>query len=171
MSTCKIMSTGKIKRKIKRKASFEKVASLLQYDPETGSVTWKNHRRGLAKAGDIAGARVYMRCGDEQQPYRQITIDGVAYWSHHIAWLLHYGEWPTHSVVHIDGDPENNRIDNLRATRNTKPETASVRSGVDHAFWHRQTGKWYVCIGTTRVPGLYATAHDAKRAVRKFIKK
>lgn len=34
--------------------------------------------------------------------------------AHRVAWLLHYKEWPRGEIDHIDGDPFNNKIENLR---------------------------------------------------------
>jgi hypothetical protein len=33
---------------------------------------------------------------------------------HRIVWAMHFGRWPESDVDHIDGDPLNNRVENLR---------------------------------------------------------
>jgi hypothetical protein len=74
--------------------------SLLSYDAESGSFTW-------IKTGALAGSQ-------RPRGSRQIGISRKIYLEHRLAWLHHYGEWPVNEVDHIDGDPSNNRISNLR---------------------------------------------------------
>ena len=40
--------------------------------------------------------------------------------AHRLAWLLHYGKWPINEIDHIDGNPTNNVIDNLRTVSSQK---------------------------------------------------
>jgi len=42
------------------------------------------------------------------------TIRGRNYHVSRIAWLLHTGEWPKHQIDHINRNPSDNRIENLR---------------------------------------------------------
>jgi hypothetical protein len=64
----------------------------LRYDPESGAVT-------------VVSTRIR---------YRSISIDGTSYLEHHLVWLIHRGAWPTRFIDHINGDPSDNRIENLR---------------------------------------------------------
>jgi len=47
--------------------------------------------------------------------YRQITLDGRGYYIHRIVWLMHHGAFPPDGIDHINRDPSDNRIENLRA--------------------------------------------------------
>lgn len=77
------------------------------YDPETGIVTWKiNHRK--AKAGQRAG---YVRKRDGR---RDISLNAVNYIEHIVIWKMYYDRSPVGDVDHINGDPADNRICNLR---------------------------------------------------------
>lgn len=83
----------------------ERVREVLSYDSGTGAFTWRVAKRGLAagmQAGTVTGG------------YRQIQIDGKLYKAHRLAWLLAHGCWPAGDIDHINGEPSDNRIANLR---------------------------------------------------------
>lgn len=46
--------------------------------------------------------------------YWQVHVRYKSYLAHRLAWLLHYGEWPTKQIDHINGIRGDNRIVNLR---------------------------------------------------------
>jgi len=46
--------------------------------------------------------------------YKLAGVDYVLYKLHRLIWLWHYGEFPENHLDHIDGNPANNRIENLR---------------------------------------------------------
>ena len=107
--------------------------------------------------------------------YRLITIDGLMYKSHRIAWLLHYGVWPDEHIDHIDGNGLNNRIENLRDV--TKQENAknsrmkrSNSSGVTGVCLHKPSGKWRARIrvgGKQTHLGLFTDIDEAASVYRK----
>ncbi len=82
------------------------VASIIEYDPETGLFRWKVHQGGRRAKGWFAGA--------EEHGYRAISVRGRLQRAHRIAWLLMTGDWPALEIDHIDGDRANNRWSNLR---------------------------------------------------------
>lgn len=87
------------------------------YDAATGAMNWRASGKA---AGSFDGRRV------------RIVIDGERYMAHRLAWLYVHGEWPRHQIDHINGDPRDNRLANLRdvpaATNNQNRRAASVRS-------------------------------------------
>ena len=84
-----------------------RLRELLSYDPETGEFTRLVQTCGRALVGDIAGTA-------HVRGYRRIRVENVSHMAHRLAWLHVHGEWPTGLIDHIDGNPGNNRIANLR---------------------------------------------------------
>jgi len=87
------------------------------YDPKSGQLI---HKRGRLK-GKIAGSPL-----EDNGGYRYLCLskDGKPYslLAHRIVWGLHYGEFaPEDRVIdHIDGNPDNNRISNLRVVSHSE---------------------------------------------------
>lgn len=79
----------------------------LDYNPETGIFVWKKRNCQRRKTGDIAGSI-------RKDGRVTITIKYSAYLAHRLAWLFTYGEWPEFEIDHINLNPNDNRISNLR---------------------------------------------------------
>lgn len=100
--------------------TIEFVRSVLNYDRLTGILTWKTRPRYLFKS--FKSYRVWnaryagKRAGNViDRDYREIAVLNVKYAEHRLVWFYVYGVWPRYGVDHKDGDPSNNKIDNLRA--------------------------------------------------------
>ena len=90
--------------------TVDRLREVQDYDPETGEFIWiVSPHRSKIRPGDIAGPNSIDIDG-----YRIIQIDGKQYKAHRLAWLFVYGEWPTKFIDHINGNPADNRIANLR---------------------------------------------------------
>lgn len=71
--------------------------------------------------------------------------------SHHIAWFLNKGKWPTHLIDHKDGNGKNNKWSNLRkgdslkngANRKTRFDNSSGEKGIYLVEAIRKSGKIY----------------------------
>jgi len=83
---------------------------LVEYSPETGEFT-SRVRSGRRRAGQKIGTVT-----DSGVGYKRVIIfiGRKFYRAHRLAWLYTYGEWPPSDIDHIDGNPLNNRISNLR---------------------------------------------------------
>lgn len=108
----------------------------LFYDPETGFFT---HRKKTIRrqAGDIAGRNVH--------GYWKVGINKKEYPAHRLAWLYVYGYWPNNLIDHINGNPLDNRIENLRDVthRENNQNLSYHRDGkLWGASFHSDRGKW-----------------------------
>jgi hypothetical protein len=143
---------------------------LLAYDPITGVFTRLARTANSVKVGSVAGS-------DDGSGYLRICVSGSVQKAHRLAWLYVYGLWPTGDIDHIDGNPSNNRIANLRDVttsvnmqnqRRARSDNASGFLGVS-----RVKDRWRADINTNGKSfyiGLFdspAVAHaayiDAKR--------
>lgn len=143
----------------------EYVRSMLNYDPITGVFTWKIHRSHNAKVGDAAGTAT---C----EKYFVLKLDYKKYHAGRIAWLHFYGVLPDGEIDHIDRNPLNNSINNLRVvTRSENCQNRGIHKnnklGVKGVSLHKKTGKYQAEIqinGKVTYLGIYKTIEEAKSA-------
>jgi len=107
--------------------------------------------RGKAKAGKKAGMI-------HKNGYLRTGINGKVYSNHRLIYIWHYGK-TSKFIDHIDGNPLNNKIDNLReanAIENQQNAKLSVKntSGYKNVTLCPQTKKWAVKL---RVDGKIKT--------------
>ena len=89
------------------------------FDYKDGKLFWKRSH-GRVKAGDEAG---YL-CANGR---RYVRANGKLRFLHRVIWEMHHGECPEF-LDHIDGNPLNNRIENLRpATKQQNAQNRKVR--------------------------------------------
>lgn len=137
------------------------------YDPDTGVISKQGKSVGTRRDRDYVRVRVRITFPD----CLALECDCKA---HLIAWYLTYGEWAPGKVDHIDGDPTNNRLDNLRVATSeqnshnmrklTTRQTSSQYKGVSY---HKRNGKWIARIvyqGKKRHLGTYTTEEEAARS-------
>lgn len=85
---------------------LQRISELLRYEEETGNLLWKISR-GAAKMGTVAG---FLSRGG----YIQVRIDYTLYYAHRIIYALAHSQSSLTVIDHIDGNPRNNRLLNLR---------------------------------------------------------
>lgn len=91
----------------------DRVHELLVYEPATGHLRWRTAaptRQYLI--GKIAGSKDCRRGG--RGASIKIMIDRKMYPAHRVIWLYVYGYLPLDFIDHINGDPFDNRLANLR---------------------------------------------------------
>lgn len=115
----------------------------LDYNHQTGELTWRVNASSKARIGDVAG-------GPDSSGYVKIGLFGRDYRAQRLAWLHFYGEWPAGQVDHIDGNPTNNAIANLRDVEQAVNQQNQRRAHASssHGFLgvSRLGKKWRACI-------------------------
>lgn len=94
------------KRADARALTLDRARELLTYEPHTGRLCWR-----VARGGKNAGEAVTL---NRKAGFAVVRIDMVIYRVHRLAWFLTHGRWAAGHIEHRDGDPHNNRLDNLR---------------------------------------------------------
>lgn len=116
--------------------SREELDRRLRYDPETGEFT-ALIAAGKRKAGDRLGY-------PDALGYWKLAFKGKWVLAHRLAWFMTYGKWPEGEIDHINGDPGDNRIANLReATRSQNAMNTRRGNGV---CWHKGRNKWQALV-------------------------
>lgn len=83
---------------------------LFNYDPEKGVLVWAVKRKGTNGVGAVAG---YVNKLKDSR--RFVMINGKLYPHARLVFLYNYGSIGGLVVDHIDNDPTNDKIENLRA--------------------------------------------------------
>jgi hypothetical protein len=154
-------------------ATANRVRELLDYNPETGEFIWKTNRRGKRQKGMSAGCR-------HPHGYIRISIDYRLYNAQRLAWLLVTGNWPKKFIDHIDGNPSNNKFENLReatylqngANRKISSANKSGYKGVSFVKATQKWGAWIKVAGKSKNLGSnFQTPEDAHEAYKKAAEK
>lgn len=96
------------------------------------------------RIGDFAGGKHFQ--GDRRHAWT-LGYKGTRYYVHRIIWLLKFGDIPNNMVIdHLDGNPFNNQISNLRLV------TQHVNSRNRKLLPQNKTGVNGVCINSKPRP-------------------
>ena len=147
--------------------TYEVAKALFDYNPSTGSLTWKFSSGKNVKKGKEVGTNDTTPKSNTK--YRKTSIFGDRYKVHRIIWLMQTGDWPKGEVDHIDGDGLNNKWSNLRdVTHSQNLMNAAVRSdstsGYKGVSYDRSRDRWYAYInldGKRKMLGRYKTKQEA----------
>jgi len=136
---------------------------LIRYDPDTGQMFWRDRaesdfpvKKSAPRVAASWNARYSGKEITTKSSFGHIMVHvniGVRkrYCGHRIAWLLHYGQWPTNVIDHINGNPSDNRIANLRdctLSQNARNQKLSSRntSGKIGVTFNKRAQKWRAWI-------------------------
>ena len=170
----------------------DELRKLLRYDPETGKLFWR--KREPATFSATAKRTAEHVCANwnaryaEKEAFTAKSLNGYKtgaifnrnYYAHRVAWAITHSSWPKQEIDHVNGNPSDNRLFNIReASRSQNERNKGIRrnntSGYSGVSPHSQMKKWVASItvdGVQKHLGVFDTvtdAHDAYRsAARNF---
>ena len=141
-----------------RDPSKERLLELFEYKD---GILFNRIRRG-ARGKKGAGVGCKNKGG-----YIQTAIDRKYYYAHRLIYIMHNGDIEEGLCIdHIDGDNQNNRIDNLRKV--TLQENQFNRPTAKGYTWHKHGQKWMARIwradGVWIYLGYFVKEEDAAQA-------
>tara|TARA_R110000868_G_scaffold88526_1_gene246807 strand:- start:476 stop:961 length:486 start_codon:yes stop_codon:yes gene_type:complete len=143
--------------------TYEEAHELFEYLP-TGQLVRKVTRSNNSKKGQIVGCLT-------PNKYLVVRINKKLTGVHRLIYFMHTKEWAK-EVDHIDGNPSNNKIENLRSCSHKEnirnsPNFSHNTSGVKGVSWQPDRKKWYAYIMVDRKQinlGRHDKFEDAKEA-------
>lgn len=139
---------------------------LLDYNPETGELRWKERPVWMfAKGprGRSAIAATWNKARSGKPALASIDMRGymagavlLRYCSaHRVAWAMFYGEWPAQNIDHVNGVRNDNRIENLRSVDHVtnchnREMNSNNTSGCTGVGWSKRHQKWQAKITVKR---------------------
>jgi hypothetical protein len=133
--------------------SLDRVNELLELRLPECVFYWRMSAARSVKVGDKAGSL-------HKDGYLQIGIDGKYFMAHRLVWFVTYGKFPDGVIDHIDGDPANNQIHNLRdVTHKVNHQNRKKRGRDDPSL---PTGVWAAYSRNGSLTGYTAQWHDTQ---------
>ena len=119
-----------------------------------GELLWDNPLSNRTPKGTVAGTY-------DQHGYKYIRSQGKKYQVHRIIWEIHNGDIPEGVVIdHIDRNPRNNKIENLRlATRQQNSWNARAKG-----YCFVGSRNKYVARLNSKHLGYFDSEYEAKEA-------
>lgn len=138
-------------------------ANLFAYDSVTGIIT---------REGKPVGSK-------NREGYLLVQANKIRVCCHRLAWRLHYGEWPVNEIDHINRNPSDNRIENLRdvtASENLQNRRVmkNNEAGETGVFFDKYLGRWRIVLGLRGDRRYYYASHRlsavlAARLIRRVL--
>ncbi len=125
----------------KKEPSQDKIKATFDYNSSTGLLARKTFGRPSSR-GTV---------GWFSHSYIMVCLDYVAYRAHRLIWVMHNGPIPNgFEVGHEDGNPQNNRIENLKLVTHAENMKNLRRFGNNtsgHPGIVKHTNGWQARIG------------------------
>lgn len=146
--------------------NLRELATLVNYDPETGIVTYKSSNKEV-------GCKCYRTDGRKNGIQKQYK--GKKIYVHQLIWVIVYDKLPEYVIDHKNGDPWDNRIENLRdVTSSDNAKNAKLRkdntTGVSGVSFSKKRNRFVanIWVDTNRKHiGNFVHLHDAETAIKK----
>ena len=146
--------------KAKTLPPLETLRSLLDYNAETGEMRWQNYagfKNKLAKSTTSTG-------------YMRLQIQGKSFLTHRIAWKMIHGTDPVNQIDHVNKNPKDNRISNLREATESqnkwnRPAQQNNTSNIKGVSFWGGRNHWAVqisCRGKRYRKAGFLTAREAE---------
>ena len=138
------------------------------YDPETGVLTYKVPTR-QKKAGEVAGHHNW------HTGYEEVWIGSRNMVVHRVCWVLHYGKEPDLVLDHINRNPTDNRIENLRDVSRSINALNRGHKNTNSTGFRGVTKSGQRFMAGIRLDykfhslGCYSTAEEAAAVVQTFL--
>jgi hypothetical protein len=127
--------------------SQQSLQELFNYAQHTGIFTYKIKPNFRFKVGSVAGT---VKKAGKSAGYCFIKIDGSLYQASRLAWMYVHGQDPGDLTVdHIDRNPSNNAITNLRLatlSQQSFNRLVSNSSGFRGVTYNKHNGKYIACL-------------------------
>lgn len=153
--------------------SKELLRERLDYNPESGALTWKIRNRDSFDKdvshkiwnSRLAGMPAFT-CVNSSG-YYQGSINNKLFYAHRVIWKWMTGSDPV-QIDHINGDRLDNKWNNLRSVTdagNKKNQgfRSDNRSGETGVYFLKRTGRWYSRVAKRHL-GYFSSLEEAKVA-------
>ena len=138
----------------------KKARAEFSYDPHRGVLTRTGGRfKGLESKATVRAGAI------------RIRFNGKIVALHRLIWLHVHGAWPSGDIDHINGDPKDNRLCNLRDVstsvnmQNLRKATSRSKTGLLGAYPHRGAFIAQITVdGRIKSLGRFKTAQEAHEA-------
>ena len=109
------------------------------FEYKDGFLYWKKVNSNVTKIGNIAGCF-------QKNGYQILMLNKQFHYVHRLIYLKFYGNLPK-IIDHIDGNPSNNKIENLReATQSdnicNRAKQSNNKSGIKGVAWNPKRNEW-----------------------------
>jgi hypothetical protein len=159
--------------------SAKELQALLSYNPDTGKLRWLPRCISLFK--DERAWKIWNTRYANKEAFTAVVdgtgrrngaVFGVNYQAHRVCWAVHHGEWPAQTIDHINGDPSDNRLCNLRdVSQEQQNRNLSIKatntSGHPGVTKHTNANVWISRINLNKRTchvGSFARYEDAVQA-------